>query len=349
MQDLIRQGRNNVLLMNLFIASIFCFLIGLFFRQRIFTPIKELTSLTERIKKDDFSERSRVRSEDEFGQLARDFNSMMDELEQSRKETQDWNQRLQKKVEQVTAELEKKQKQLLKSEKLASLGILSAGIAHEINNPLGVILGQTQMFLKDIQKEKKTSRQKGTEEFLMDIEENVKRCSHIVQSLLKFTKTKSPHFAKTNVHASIDDALQYTKDRLEEKNIQVTKKLLSDDPVISADPIQIDQVFINIIVNAVQSMGKDGEIRITTYVENEKGKASYVCISFHDNGSGIDPAHMAKIFDPFFSTKEPGEGVGLGLSVSYGVIKAHGGNIEFKSQKDQGTQAIIKLPLKEQE
>lgn len=345
-QALIDEKRNDVLMMNLAIACIFSLLIGLFFKRRIFTPVKELTLLTERIKKDDFSERSRVFSDDELGRLAKNFNSMMDELDKSKKEIKNWNLRLQEKVEHVTKELEKKQKQLLKTEKLASVGVLSGGIAHEINNPIGIILGQTQMLLRELKDKKKLEDKEEVQKLLKSIEQHALRCSHIVKSLLQFTKTKTFQFSRTDAHSCIESALNFTQDRFEQKNIQVTKDFASDISIVNADAIQLDQVFINILNNAEQSMNSDGEIHIATYLAGGKeGKPAQICISFKDNGAGIGKEDIAKIFDPFFSTKAPGEGVGLGLSVSYGIIKAHNGTIEIKSESGHGAEIIVKLPL----
>jgi len=347
-QALIAERRSNILMMNLAIACAFCLLIGLFFKRRIFGPLKELASLTDKISRGDFSSRAPITVEDEIGQLAGAFNGMIDELARSKNEIKQWNLTLQKKVDHVTRELELKQKQLLKSEKLASLGVLSSGIAHEINNPLGIILGQTQMLLRDLRDKDKAIHPKEIEGLLEGVEENTKRCSHIVKSLLQFAKTKTFQFQRVDVDASIERALSFTEARFAKKNIEVSREYPECIPVIQADPIQLDQVFINILINAEQSINSQGRVHIkVSLVERSAKSPTLVRIAFEDNGRGIARDHLGRIFDPFFSTKEPGDGVGLGLSVSYGIIKAHGGTIEIKSEEGKGAQVCVMLPIED--
>jgi len=344
-QSSITRQRQNVLLMNIIIAITFCLLIGLFFKRRILSPLQELGSLTNRVKQDNFNDRSKIYAEDEIGQLAKAFNIMMDDLNESKKEIKDWNLKLQERVNEVSRELKEKQEQLLKTEKMASLGMLSSGIAHEINNPLGVILGETQMLLRELKDKKKIKNVKETEELLSSIELQTKRCSHIVKSLLQFTKSRDLQFSATNIEETLENALEFTRGRLASKKIKVIKDYCKNSSAVIADSIQLEQVFINILINAEQSIKKNGKIKIMTRLEQFKNNPC-LFISFEDNGIGINEDNLNKIFDPFFSTKETGEGSGLGLSVSYGIIKSHGGDIEVSSKVGEGSTMIIKLPIK---
>jgi len=336
----IARVRNNILFMAVIIIGAFCLLIILFFKRKILTPVNDLIDITEAIKKSDFSKRCRIHNDDEIGKLAEEFNNMITELERSKKEIENFNVQLQDKVVEVSDELKEKQSQLLESEKMASLGALSSGIAHEINNPLGVILGHTQMLLREFKEKGELENPKEAEGLLESIEQYTKRCSHIVKSLLQFTRKRELQFIETDVEAAIDNSVLFVSGKLSSKEINVVKKLSKKIPRALADSIQLEQVFINILLNAEQSMEKSGKIEITA-----KPDGDMVIITFEDNGPGISEEHLSKIFDPFFSTKEPGQGVGLGLSVSYGIIKAHNGKIEIKSEDQKGTIVEIRLPI----
>jgi signal transduction histidine kinase len=347
-QNLIWARRNNILLMSLIIIITVCLLIGLFFKANIFVPIVELISLTERIGRGDFSQRIKITSRDEIGCLAEALNKMSDDLKRSKEEVEQWNIKLQERVDKATEELKQKQAQLIESEKMASLGVLSSGIAHEINNPLGVVLGQTQMLLNKFRTEPDSLNTTEANELLMTIEESAKRCSRVVKSLLQFARKKELIFKGTDITVVLENALVFTQSRLEKKGIKIIRSFPDSVPLVEADPVQLEQVFINILLNAEQSMKQAGRIKIDIKLEySPKGShPEFITISFEDTGRGIPQKYLSKIFEPFFSTKEPGEGAGLGLSVSYGIIKAHRGNIEVKSQVNIGTTVIVKLPLK---
>jgi signal transduction histidine kinase len=346
-QKLISERRNNILIMGLVIIAVFCLLIGLFFRTNVLNPTMELAGLMEKVGDGDFSGRSKIRSDNEIGRLAGAFNRMTDELEKSKQEIQEWNLRLQERVDRVSKELKQKQAKLVESEKMVALGALSSGIAHEINNPLGIILGHTQMLLKEFKTKGNLQTPQEAQKLLEAIQDNTKRCSHIVNSLLQFAKKKDLQFQDTDVMSSIENALVFTSNRLSQKGIEITKDFQPKLPLVSADPIQLEQVFINIILNSEQSMPNGGRIKISAGVEPVKeAKPKFISLVFEDTGEGIPQEVLGRIFDPFFSTKEPGEGAGLGLSVSYGIIRAHGGDIEAKSQIGIGTVITVKLPLR---
>jgi two-component system NtrC family sensor kinase len=234
---------------------------------------------------------------------------------------------------------------LLESEKLAALGVLSSGIAHEINNPIGIVLGNAQMLRKKIEDKERNFTAESIEDMVKQIEINSKRCSNIITSLLQFSKRKEPVFIESDVNEIIERALEFTQSRLGSKAIEVSKKLQSPLPAVMADPVQLEQVFINFIINAEQSMGEQGRLRIRSCkCEAGEGRRESVRVSFSDSGSGMSEEVKRKIFDPFFTTKETGSGTGLGLSVSYGIIKAHNGNIEISSEKGKGTEISVVLP-----
>ena len=266
-------------------------------------------------------------------------------LKRYKEETESWNMKLQEKIEEVTKELKEKQSQLLESEKIASLGILSSGIAHQINNPLGIILGDTQMLLKKLSTKEGVVDSKEAEELLKDIEENTKRCSKVINSLLQFGRRKEPQFQEVVINDIINSALKFVEPSLLKKDAVVITDIKPNTKIL-ADPIQLEQVFVNIILNATQSIEAKGQIRIVSEIRNLP-EGDFLCVVFEDNGKGISEEDLKKVFDPFFSTKDVSEGAGLGLSVSYGIIKAHKGNIEIKSKEKEGTTVIVKLPLRQ--
>jgi len=338
------QRRITLIWMSIAMVSMFCLIIILFFKQKILDPLGELCFLAQKVGEGDFSVRSQINSSDELGRLALSFNLMIEKLKRYKEETESWNMKLQEKIEEVTKELKEKQSQLLESEKIASLGILSSGIAHQINNPLGIILGDTQMLLKKLSTKEGVVDSKEAEELLKDIEENIKRCSKIINSLLQFGRRKELQFQEVVINDIINSSLKFVEPSLLKKDAVVITDINPNIKIL-ADPIQLEQVFVNIILNATQSIEVKGQIRIVSEIRNLP-EGDFLCVVFEDNGRGIFEEDLKKVFDPFFSTKDVSEGAGLGLSVSYGIIKAHKGDIEIKSKEKEGTTVIVKLPLR---
>jgi len=253
-------------------------------------------------------------------------------------ETKRWSEELERKVEERTQELRAAQEQLLQSEKLASIGQLAAGVAHEINNPMGVILGFAQGILKTLSEDDPLRRP------LTTIEKESLRCNRIVQNLLDFARHSEPTPHLTNINELINASCDLVEHQTSLQNVKLIKGYNSALPSIMADPNQLQQVFINIMLNAYQAMPDGGTLHIAT-----RQVGSELQVIFTDTGVGIPPENVQNIFDPFFTTKEVGEGTGLGLSVSYGIVKAHGGDIEVESQAGKGTTFVIKLPLEKSE
>ena len=222
----------------------------------------------------------------------------------------------------------------LHTEKLSALGRMSAGIAHEINNPLAGILLYSSNMLKKVPKEGPIK------EGLEIILQETIRCKGIIQGLLEFSRESEPKMALENINHIIDNSLKILKNELRLKHIHLEKKLLSDIPEIMLDKNQMEQVFINLFLNAVHAIEADGKITIQTSVSMDK---NFVKIDISDTGCGIPAEHLSKIFEPFFSTTT--NGTGLGLAVSYGIIQKHRGSIDVSSQPGKGTLIIIQLPI----
>ncbi len=235
-------------------------------------------------------------------------------------------------------ELQKTQMRLLQTEKMASLGSLAAGVAHEINNPLGGILIYASLLMEDF--EAANDSRVGD---LRKIVEEGTRCKEIVKSLLEFGRQTESQFESVNINQAINDGLFFLENQALFHNIKIVKNLDPSFPMVIGNPNQLKQVFMNMMVNAAEAMsGGEGSLTITTGIDPDK---LLVFIIFEDTGTGIDPEVRSKIFDPFFTTKEVGKGTGLGLSTSYGIVESHDGNIQVKSEAGKGTAFTIFLPI----
>ncbi len=228
--------------------------------------------------------------------------------------------------------MEQQLKQLAQSEKLVSLGQLAAGIAHEINNPLTNISLHTQILKDELEESSNPEAKKR----LDAIEKNVFKASTIAKELLQFSRKTDTEVSPINITSVINGAITLMQYRFRDINVH---KRFSEVPDIMGDPVKLEQVFINILDNSVESMTNDGEICIETTFDR-----GWVNIRISDSGTGIPKENLSKIFDPFFSTKDVGMGTGLGLSICYGIITQHNGSIYISSVPDEGTIVSIRLP-----
>ena len=232
--------------------------------------------------------------------------------------------------------LEKTQLQLLQSEKMASLGKLAAGVAHQLNNPLGSITLYAKLILEEYDLEP------GIKEDLELILRDAERCRDTVKELLEFARQRQQFMKPININKAVDRCLVLIENQALFHNVLIDKQLAEDLPRTVGDAQQLNHVFMNIMINAAQAMDGKGSITITTF---EAASRDRVVIEIADTGPGIGEEHLERIFEPFFTTKEEGQGTGLGLSVVYNIIENHGGTISARSQVGQGTTFIIELPI----
>ncbi len=250
-------------------------------------------------------------------------------------------------LENALKSLKETQAQLIQAEKMAAVGQLAAGVAHELNNPLGGILGYSQFALEKLN-QKQVCHFTGEDnatllQYLKDIEQQTKRCRSIIQSLLKFSRaSRKEEFEPTDIHAILKETFAFTRHQLERNKVRLVERLTDYLPQINGHPSQLQQVFTNLILNALQAMPRGGTLTVASRV-NEDLKT--VELRFADTGTGISQENLDKIFEPFYTTKMVGEGTGLGLSVSYGLIKNHGGEIKVESTQNQGTTFTVILPV----
>ena len=264
------------------------------------------------------------------------------ELEQTNEELHVTNDNLAHQKEELlttVTELQKTQEQLIQSEKMASLGILASGVAHEINNPLNFIQGGL-FGLNNYFEEELKDHQEKVKPLLNAINVGVERASDIVTSLNDYSRTDNSKTEKCNLHEIIDNSLFMLHNKIKNK-AEIQKEFTNAEFTLLGNKGQLHQVIINVLLNAVQAISKKGFIRIYTEVNNNE-----LQIIVKDTGCGISKENLPKIFDPFFTTKEAGEGTGLGMSISLKIIEDHSGKIEYRSEINKGTETIITLPLK---
>ena len=231
---------------------------------------------------------------------------------------------------------EKKQmeRQIAQADKLAALGELSAGVAHEINNPLGIILGYTQLMLKE---------ESDFNEDLKTIEKHVKNCKEVVSNLLSFSRKGSGEMTNVDVHKMLDDVVNFLKNHSDFRKVQIQLSLWQKERLwVKGNVQELSQVVLNLMINACHAIHDNpkGVIELITQKED-----SHALILVRDNGTGIQKQHMSRIFNPFFTTKPVGQGTGLGLSVGYGIIRRHQGDIMAANREKQGAEFTIRLPL----
>jgi len=277
----------------------------------ILRPIDKLVHATERIAEGDMDVRVSAPGSGELDVLGRSFNHMVETLHRT-------------------------QEELLNKEKLASMGQLAAGVAHEINNPLGSIL----LFADTLYQE--TGEDDRRREDLKMIVQETLRCKKIVSDLLNFAREQDVLAQESNVHDILQQAIDSVSHQPSFAQVQIVRNLASDLPSIQADPSQLQQVFVNLLNNAAEAMPQGGTITLETR-KNDRQQAVEILVA--DTGGGIPEENLGKLFNPFFTTKPLGKGTGLGLSIVYGIIKMHRGQISVKSQLGKGTTFTVTLPM----
>ncbi len=318
----------EIIFANLFLG-ILLFIAAMIIARSIARPIKNLAHAANKISTGELERQVPIEGHDEIRDLAIEFERMRQKLLES-------YQDLEQKIEQRTKALREAQSQVSHQEKMASLGILAAGVAHEIGNPLTSISSIVQVIKRKV-------KDAQLQEALNTILENIDRISRIVRELVDFSRPNNTEFTHVNVNDVIRNAVGIVKYDRRAKNVTFVQHLAEDVPSLYLVPDQLLQVLLNMLINALDAL-KDG--RGTIEIRTEPTE-NYLKIFIKDDGQGIAPEHLNKIFEPFFTTKKVGQGTGLGLSVSYGIIKNFNGKIEVQSTPGKGSTFIIYLPFNE--
>jgi two-component system, NtrC family, sensor kinase len=331
------RSSQRVILLYIFLDTLVLVMVGLVLLSRIVVkPIHQLLNLTAGYKEGDEVPPVAEGSGNEIGDLSRSLHNMLRRLEENKKELKNHIASL----ERANIGLRQAQDEIIRSEKLASVGRLSAGLAHEIGNPIGIILGYLDLLRSsDIGEEEK-------KDFLGRIESEITRISQIIKDLLDFSRPSSGELVETRVHEALQNTVSMLAPQPMMEEIQSTLELNAPDDVVRANPNRLQQVFLNILLNCVDALAeteKRGKEK-TLFIKSENA-GGHIRLSFVDSGPGIEQSELTHIFDPFYTTKEPGKGTGLGLSVCYRIVESLGGTINAESTPGEGTKIVVTLPL----
>ncbi len=307
-------------------------------------PIKKLIAGANRIAGGNLDEEIVITTRDEMGELAHAFNDMMHTLSDAKNELLNLVETLENKVEERTHALMAAQDNLIRSEKLASIGKLSATVAHEINNPITGVLTYIKLMLRKLRQGDTGPEDLGKfVEYLSVMERETERTSGIVKNLLDFSRQREPHYRLADINTILEETLMLVRNQINLQGIEVVRAF-SVLPQTMADADQLKQAFMNIIVNACEAM-KEGERRLTIETAFDTS-TRVISINIQDTGSGIPETEINKVFEPFYTTKE--KGTGLGLAVVYGIITKHQGKIDISSSPGHGTTVRVLIPVQDE-
>jgi two-component system NtrC family sensor kinase len=328
--------RDRVILSFFGIASVgFILIIAITYYEvrRITQPLGVMAAATRSIAAGKFDDEVSADCQGEIALLAESFNRMLQSLRQMKGDLEEWGRTLEHKVKERSDQLAAMQARVAQSERLASVGMLAAGVAHEVNNPLGSILSLTALTLEDLPPG--DPNREGLEVVLRQAE----RCRDIVRKLLEFSRRAEPKAELLDLNEVLEETHSLIARQAAFHNIEVVKAWAPDLPRVLGDKSQLTQVFMNMMINAVQSMGERGTLTLATRISG-----AGVEVEIRDTGCGIPRELVGQIFDPFFSTKSSGQGTGLGLSIAYGIVTAHQGTITVESEPGHGTAFRVRLP-----
>jgi two-component system NtrC family sensor kinase len=328
------EKRTNIFIVLAAIVSMLAAIgIASFFSKRVTARIDQLRKGAEIIEKGRLDHRLRIDSGDEIELVSKQFNSMASKLEES-------HQNLERKVEERTRELKESQEAMVQQEKMVGVGQLAAGIAHELNTPLGTIIGYAQMLREDLAQQPAAAASRA------DVEEIIGqagRCRDLVKNLLNFSRRSSTEKVNSSINEIIRKILSLVQHDFEMKGVRVHLDLDEGLPIARVNENEIAQVILNLANNAADSMPAGGELHVSTRYDED---AERIGITVNDTGCGIKESDRTRVFEPFFTTKEVGKGTGLGLSICYKIVENHLGSIDFDSVVGKGTTFRVYLPAK---
>jgi two-component system NtrC family sensor kinase len=318
-------------------------LISVFFlSSTVIGPVRKLRRGAQAITSGDLSRSITIRSRDELGLLAHAYNEMTAALRKEKEENRNWSATLQEKVKEKTEELRLFHERIYHMEKMISLGKLAATVAHELNNPLEAILTYAKLIARRIRKEPgQAALMKQSLEDAEFISRESQRCGTIVRNLLLFSRKQVGDFALVPIRQIVESAAQIVQHHFQISNIRFSAEYNDEQAEIMCDEQQVRQALVALFVNAAEAMPDGGAVTVVTGPPEDPGM---LALSVSDTGIGIPAGDIPHIFEPFFTTKKDGKGVGLGLSVVYGIVERHGGTISVTSKESAGTTFFLTLP-----
>ena len=305
-------------------------------------PVSQLIVGTERVGSGDLDYRIRVSARDELGELAESFNAMTGRLKTAQAENDLWARTLEGRVAEKTAELKSAHEQMVRVEKMASIGKLAAIVAHEINNPLAGILVYARLLLKRLSKSVGGETDSETRRSLETIAAESARCGEIVKGLLQFSRQERANMEPNDLNELIRQSVRLVRHKLDLMNVRAELRLDDSLGALVCDAQQVRQALVALLINACEAVQpNEGALAVET-----RRLDRWVEIRVADNGTGMDDETRQHIFEPFFTTKETGKGTGLGLAIVYGIVHGHSGEIEVESAPGRGTTFLIRLPAR---
>jgi len=345
------QQQSRTITLQMILSTLVIVIIGagfviLFTRRFVATPIQELIKGTRAVSAMQLDRTIEIsRRSQELDELVDSFNRMRERLKVAVDELNEMQQTLESKVAERTTQLELAHRKLLQNDRLASLGQLAASVAHEINNPVSGVLNLSILLERLMATGQfPAGREAEFRKYLGQISTETARVGRIVSDLLAFSRRSKPQRVPADLNKLVSSTLTLVGHKLKLINADTVLDLQRDLPLVECDPSQIQQVVLNLVLNGAQAMQGAGGSRLTIRTRALPDGNAELCVS--DTGEGIAPENLSKIFDPFFTTKPEGKGVGLGLAVLYGIVKAHDGEVEVASRRNEGTSFTVTLPFK---
>jgi two-component system, NtrC family, sensor kinase len=336
----VAESRRQVLLYTVLAILGVAFLCSEFVKHMLAEPLHALNEGTERLGSGDLGYQIQLKSSGELRDLANSFNTMSCQLHEARDEINAWTQTLEKRVEEKTRQLSGAQEEMLRVERMASIGKLAAVVAHEINNPLAGILTYSKLLKKRLAREGNPDAENISMLDLMESES--RRCGEIVKNLMTFARPTSMNREPADLNMVIDRCVRLVQHQLDLKNIELHVEIDKELPTVRCDIGQIEQVVLALVMNAIDALSSGGNLTL----RSRKGPGpSEVQLEVRDDGVGMPPDVLANMFEPFFTTKEHGRGLGLGLAISRNIVDRHGGRIQVASEPGRGTAFTITLPV----
>jgi len=324
-------------------ATVIAAFIAFFLQRFVVRPIRRLRESARAIANLQLDEPVAVDSSTELGELAASFDDMRKHLWAARARSMRFTEELEEMVEARTRELKATQERLVRTNRLASMGQLAASVAHEVNNPISAVLNLS-IYLQRILKDDgiPPERLEAFRRHLGQIADETARAGRIVSDLLAFSRQSSPRTSAADLGEIVDRAMDLVRHRGALENVELVVENGRDLPSVICDASQIQQVVVNLLLNALEALGGSGRVVVRTYLESDTHMA---VLEVEDDGPGIAEENLGRIFDPFFSTKQDGKGVGLGLAVVYGIVEAHRGRLDVHSREGDGATFTVRLPL----
>jgi two-component system, NtrC family, sensor kinase len=336
------QGSRRMLIYTMLAMIVVSLLSGISVWRIVGRPVRALHDGTQRLAQGELGYQLAVVPDDELGELAESFNQMSLELHAAHEEVVAWTRTLEDRVEEKTVELKRAHEHMLHAEKMASVGKMAAVLAHEINNPLSGILTYAKLLTKWLDREDAgPARREETRQCLDLIVSESRRCGDLVKNLLTFSRSVPVNLQPVDVNQVVDRSLRLVQHQLEMAGVEAHLQLNQPSAIAVCDAAQIEQALVALMLNAKDAMPRGGNLWLTTQQDKAHGEIS---IQVKDDGSGIAPDILPRIFEPFLTTKESEHGVGLGLAITRGIIERHHGRIDVQSEVGRGTTFTIALP-----